>query len=112
MWGQYLKRNLIARYGADIRLLICLGDFAVQAAWPNARRLHGLLCRSSAVVRNGASRAQMADRYRRHDKDNDVAAATAFNIRGIKFSPETDSLLEVVRHELAESANSNGRLRS
>lgn len=35
------------------------------------------------------------------DKDDDIAAATAFNIRGIKFDFRKDSLLDLVRRELA-----------
>jgi D-glycero-D-manno-heptose 1,7-bisphosphate phosphatase len=35
------------------------------------------------------------------DKDDDVAAANAFNIRGIKFNPRKDSLLDLVRREIA-----------
>jgi D-glycero-D-manno-heptose 1,7-bisphosphate phosphatase len=46
------------------------------------------------------------------DKDDDMAAAAAFNIRGVKFSPQTDSLVDVVRQELAKSSGSEDRLRS
>lgn len=46
------------------------------------------------------------------DKDDDMAAAAAFNIRGVKFSPRTDSLVGVVRQELARSSRSKDRLRS
>ena len=35
------------------------------------------------------------------DKDDDVAAANAFNIRGIKFNSLKDSLLDLVRREIA-----------
>ena len=35
------------------------------------------------------------------DKDDDMAAATAFNIRGIKFDPRSHSLADIVRRELA-----------
>ena len=35
------------------------------------------------------------------DKDDDIAAATAFNIRGINFDFRKDSLLDFVRRELA-----------
>lgn len=35
------------------------------------------------------------------DKDDDVAAAAAFNIRGIKFNAKAQSLLALVRHEIA-----------
>ena len=34
------------------------------------------------------------------DKDIDMAAATAFNIRGVKFDAHTDSLLDLVRRQL------------
>jgi D-glycero-D-manno-heptose 1,7-bisphosphate phosphatase len=46
------------------------------------------------------------------DRDDDMAAAAAFNIRGVKFSPQTDSLVDVVRQELAKSSGSEDRLRS
>ena len=35
------------------------------------------------------------------DKDDDVAAAKAFNIRGIKFNSSKDSLADLVRREIA-----------
>ncbi len=35
------------------------------------------------------------------DKDDDMAAAAAFHIRGIKFDSKTNSLVEMVRRELA-----------
>jgi len=35
------------------------------------------------------------------DKDSDVAAAQAFNIRGVKFDARTQSLVELVRREIA-----------
>ncbi len=35
------------------------------------------------------------------DKDDDMAAAAAFNIRGIKFDAATNSLTELVRREFA-----------
>lgn len=35
------------------------------------------------------------------DKDHDIAAATAFNIRGIKFDSKVESLLDLVRRQLA-----------
>jgi D-glycero-D-manno-heptose 1,7-bisphosphate phosphatase len=35
------------------------------------------------------------------DREGDMAAAAAFNIRGIKFDCATDSLIEVVRRELS-----------
>jgi histidinol phosphatase-like enzyme len=34
------------------------------------------------------------------DKDDDVAAANAFNIRGIKFNSLKDSLPDLVRREI------------
>jgi D-glycero-D-manno-heptose 1,7-bisphosphate phosphatase len=43
------------------------------------------------------------------DKDDDMAAATAFNIRGIKFDSRIDSLPELVRRELAKNSNSQDR---
>ena len=46
------------------------------------------------------------------DKDEDVAAATAFNIRGIKFDSRIHSLSDVVRRELAARANSLGQSRN
>ncbi len=42
------------------------------------------------------------------DKDADMAAATAFNIRGIKFDSAKDSLVNLVRRELAAPADHNG----
>jgi len=36
------------------------------------------------------------------DKDGDMAAAAAFHIRGIKFDFTTNSLIDLVRRELAE----------
>jgi D-glycero-D-manno-heptose 1,7-bisphosphate phosphatase len=41
------------------------------------------------------------------DKDDDMAAAAAFNIRGIKFDSIVDSLAELVRRELAAAADRN-----
>jgi D-glycero-D-manno-heptose 1,7-bisphosphate phosphatase len=35
------------------------------------------------------------------DKADDMVAAAAFNIRGVKFDAKTDSLLDVVRREIA-----------
>ena len=35
------------------------------------------------------------------DKDDDMAAAAAFNIRGIKFNSQKDSLPDLVRREIA-----------
>ena len=35
------------------------------------------------------------------DKDDDIAAAAAFNIRGIKFKAGVDSLVDVVHRQLA-----------
>lgn len=46
------------------------------------------------------------------DRDHDMAAAAAFNIRGIKFNWQTASLVDVVRRELAERSNSQDRHRS
>jgi D-glycero-D-manno-heptose 1,7-bisphosphate phosphatase len=40
------------------------------------------------------------------DRDNDIAAAAAFNIRGIRFDSRTTSLVDVVRRELAKRPNS------
>lgn len=39
------------------------------------------------------------------DKDDDMAAAAAFNIRGIKFNSLADSLTDVVRRELVAQAD-------
>jgi D-glycero-D-manno-heptose 1,7-bisphosphate phosphatase len=46
------------------------------------------------------------------DKDEDMAAATAFNIRGVKFNPRNDSLLDLVRRELANRSDLQGRRES
>jgi D-glycero-D-manno-heptose 1,7-bisphosphate phosphatase len=35
------------------------------------------------------------------DKDDDIAAASTFDIRGIKFDSKINSLVEIVRRELA-----------
>jgi hypothetical protein len=35
------------------------------------------------------------------DKDDDLAAAAAFNIRWIKFTSGSETLVDVIRHELA-----------
>jgi D-glycero-D-manno-heptose 1,7-bisphosphate phosphatase len=34
------------------------------------------------------------------DKDHDMAAAAAFNIRGVKFNPAANSLIDLVRREI------------
>jgi D-glycero-D-manno-heptose 1,7-bisphosphate phosphatase len=39
------------------------------------------------------------------DKDDDVTAAAAFGIRGIKFDATTQSLVDVVRREIAAATN-------
>ena len=39
------------------------------------------------------------------DKDDDMAAAAAFKIRGIKFDAKVDSLMELVRRQLAAAAD-------
>jgi D-glycero-D-manno-heptose 1,7-bisphosphate phosphatase len=46
------------------------------------------------------------------DKDDDLAAATAFNIRGLKFDSRTDSLADLVRRELANCSNTQDRRHS
>jgi D-glycero-D-manno-heptose 1,7-bisphosphate phosphatase len=46
------------------------------------------------------------------DRDHDMDAAAAFNIRGIKFNSQTASLIDVVRGELARRSSSRGRHRS
>lgn len=38
------------------------------------------------------------------DKDDDIAAAAAFNVRGIKFDSAVNSLSDLVRHEITASA--------
>jgi D-glycero-D-manno-heptose 1,7-bisphosphate phosphatase len=43
------------------------------------------------------------------DKDHDMAAAAAFNIRGIKFDPRSQSLPDVVRRQLAARESLQGR---
>jgi histidinol phosphatase-like enzyme len=35
------------------------------------------------------------------DKDRDIAAAEAFNIRGIKFDAATQSLVALIKREIA-----------
>jgi D-glycero-D-manno-heptose 1,7-bisphosphate phosphatase len=46
------------------------------------------------------------------DRDDDMAAAAAFNIRGIKFNSLKDSLPDLVRRELAHRSSSQNRPRS
>jgi D-glycero-D-manno-heptose 1,7-bisphosphate phosphatase len=46
------------------------------------------------------------------DKDDDMGAAAAFNIRGIKFNRQTDSLADVVRWQIATRSKSQDRTRS
>ena len=41
------------------------------------------------------------------DKDDDMAAATAFKIRGIKFDPAANSLTDLVRREIAADTDRN-----
>lgn len=43
------------------------------------------------------------------DRDDDMDAAAAFNIRGIRFNPLADSLPDVVRRELGKRSNSQDR---
>jgi D,D-heptose 1,7-bisphosphate phosphatase len=43
------------------------------------------------------------------DKDHDMAAAAAFNIRGIKFDPRSQFLPDIVRQQLAAQASLQGR---
>ena len=38
------------------------------------------------------------------DKDDDLAAAAAFHIKGVKFDARTDSLLEIVQRQIGEGA--------
>ena len=46
------------------------------------------------------------------DKDEDMAAAAAFNIRGLKFDPRQQSLPDLVRRELADRLRLQNRRRS
>jgi D-glycero-D-manno-heptose 1,7-bisphosphate phosphatase len=39
------------------------------------------------------------------DKDDDLSAASAFNIHGVKFNTHADSLLDLVRRQLMTSAS-------
>jgi D-glycero-D-manno-heptose 1,7-bisphosphate phosphatase len=43
------------------------------------------------------------------DKDDDLAAAAAFNVRGIKFYPRVHSLPDLVRRQLATKSGPQGR---
>jgi histidinol phosphatase-like enzyme len=43
------------------------------------------------------------------DKDDDMTAAAAFNIRGVKFDPRSDFLPDIVRRQLAAQGNTHGR---
>ena len=45
------------------------------------------------------------------DKDHDMAAAAAFNVRGIKFDSRLHSLPDLVRQEIATSKSLQGPLR-
>jgi D-glycero-D-manno-heptose 1,7-bisphosphate phosphatase len=46
------------------------------------------------------------------DKSDDIAAAAAFNIHAIKFDSRVDSLMDLVRRELAARSNPHNRLHS
>lgn len=46
------------------------------------------------------------------DKDDDMTAAAAFNIPGIRFDSRTESLLEVVRRQISARSNAQGHRRS
>jgi D-glycero-D-manno-heptose 1,7-bisphosphate phosphatase len=46
------------------------------------------------------------------EKDDDMTAAAAFNIRGIKFNPLQQSLSDLVRREIAGRSSSQNRRRS
>jgi len=46
------------------------------------------------------------------DRDDDLAAATAFKIRGIKFNSQIDSLPDLVRREIAYCSSSQDRRHS
>ncbi|HEY6024943.1 MAG TPA: HAD family hydrolase [Pseudolabrys sp.] len=46
------------------------------------------------------------------DKEEDMAAAGAFNIRGVKFDFRTDSLIELVRREIAARSGRQDRRHS
>jgi D-glycero-D-manno-heptose 1,7-bisphosphate phosphatase len=46
------------------------------------------------------------------DKDDDMAAAAAFNIRGIKFNSLKDSLPDLVRREIVNRPNPQDQHRS
>jgi len=46
------------------------------------------------------------------DKDDDIAAAAAFNIRSIKFDSRTDSLTDLVRREITTHASPQNRRNS
>lgn len=43
------------------------------------------------------------------DKDRDMAAAAAFNVRGIRFDPRSQSLPDIVRQQLAAKESLRGR---
>ena len=43
------------------------------------------------------------------DRDDDVSAAAAFNISGMKFNFRTDNLPAVVRRELSRQSNPQDR---
>jgi D-glycero-D-manno-heptose 1,7-bisphosphate phosphatase len=46
------------------------------------------------------------------DKDDDMSAAASFKIRGIKFDARTDSLVDLVRREIAAGRNRKDRRES
>jgi histidinol phosphatase-like enzyme len=46
------------------------------------------------------------------DRNDDMATAAAFNIRGIKFNSLKDSLPDLVRRELGKNSSSQDRPRS
>ncbi|HEX5507477.1 MAG TPA: HAD family hydrolase [Pseudolabrys sp.] len=66
------------------------------------------LCRKPGVgMLEQAAREWRVDRARSFligDRDDDIAAARAFNIRGVKFDAVKSSLIDVVRGEISRAA--------
>jgi D-glycero-D-manno-heptose 1,7-bisphosphate phosphatase len=66
------------------------------------------LCRKPGIgMLEQASREWPIDRARSFmigDRDHDIAAADAFNIRGVKFDALEGSLVDVVRREISHAA--------
>lgn len=94
-------RTILAEHGARIdAFYYCphhprgtVKEFAIECTC--RKPLPGLLAQAA-----GDWPLDLARSFLIGDRDHDVAAAEAFNIRGIKFDAATESLVEVVRREI------------